>query len=399
MVFVAGDDGLVRALNAQNGQPAWQFATAGPIKASPTCWEGRVYVGSGDGHVYALEAATGRMLWRFRAAPVARYIMVYGNLCSTWPVNTGVLVQDGIAYFAAGIIDHDGTYVYALDARTGKIKWQNNTCGHLNPELRKGISAQGNLAIQGDKLLMAGGNQSSPAIFDLENGECLNPTFPQGHPKANHGKFVGVLHGEYPVCGGRIMYASPRNVANKDSFVLVRDGRPLPLAYGSVPPAWNENALALVNFRNGKLNCYDMAKANERMRAGIPPRPATDRPAQRWASLTDAFHADQAARWQTDLDNPNKFEVLALAATPDRVAAVIQLQLRHRAHPQWQVAAFNISDGLPVWFWRHDLPFEPLPEGLAVGRQGQLILATLEGNILSIGPKQPRPAAPGRVRD
>ena len=153
--------------DAQTGQLRWQFATAGPIKAPPTVWEGRAYVGSGDGYVYTLEAATGRLLWRFRAAPVERRIMVYGNLCSTWPVNTGVLVHDGVAYFAAGIVDHDGTYVYALDARTGRLQWQNNTCGHLSPELRKGVSAQGNLTIHGDQLLLAGGNQVSPAAFDL----------------------------------------------------------------------------------------------------------------------------------------------------------------------------------------------------------------------------------------
>ena len=60
---------------------------------------------------------------------------------------------------------------------------------------------------------------------------------------------------------------------------------------------------------------------------------------------------------------------------------------------------WNQADGVPVWFWRHDLPFEPLPEGLAVGSQGQILLATLDGKLLSVAPKQPRPTAPGRVRD
>ena len=113
---MATSDGKLRAVDAKTGRLRWQFATAGPIKAAASVSEGRVYVGSGDGCVYTLEAATGRLLWRFRAAPVERYIMVYGNLSSTWPVNTGVLIDDGVAYFAAGIIDQDGTYVYALDA-------------------------------------------------------------------------------------------------------------------------------------------------------------------------------------------------------------------------------------------------------------------------------------------
>jgi len=397
MIFTAGDDGLVRALNAGSGQLVWQYATAGPIKATPTAWEGRVYVGSGDGYAYALEAATGRLLWRFRAAPAERRIMIYGRLCSTWPVNTGILVDDGVAYFAAGIVDQDGTYVCALDAKTGAIRWQNNTCGHFDPVLRKGVSAQGNLTIHDDKLLMAGGNQASPAIFDLATGECLNPHFEQGQPKANHGKFVGVLQDQFPIAGGRIMYTLPRNVANKDSFVLLNGGRSFPLTFGAIPPSWNDDVLALVNFRNGKLKCYDLEKVLDRIQQGPPATQGpSDRPV-RWPSLSDVFDADGAARWATDLDNPDKFEVLALAATPGRVAAVIQLQLPQRAHPQWQVVAFDATSGAPIWFWRHDLPFEPLPEGLIVGRDGQLIVASLAGQVLSLAPKQPQP--PRAVRD
>ena len=97
------------------------------------------------------------------------------------------------------------------------------------------------------------------------------------------------------------------------------------------------------------------------------------------------------------MNNPNMFEVLALAMTPDRVAAVVQFQTRARAHPEWHVVAFNAADGAPIWFWRHNLPSEPLPEGLAVGSQGQLIVATLDGHVLSLAPHQPRSA--GAVRD
>ena len=93
---------------------------AGNIRFPPTIWQGRALVGSGDGFVYAFEAKTGRTLWRFRAAPVERRIPVYGQLLSTWPVASGVLVQDGVAYAAAGIVNYDGTHVYALDAATGR---------------------------------------------------------------------------------------------------------------------------------------------------------------------------------------------------------------------------------------------------------------------------------------
>jgi outer membrane protein assembly factor BamB len=135
LAFVSGADGVVRALDAATGQVKWTAYTGGAVRVPPTIWKGRALVGSGDGWVYAFEAATGRLIWRFRAAPASRKIPVYGSLSSTWPVASGVLVEDGTAYFAAGIANYDGTYVYALDAATGRIRWQNNTSGHLDQQV------------------------------------------------------------------------------------------------------------------------------------------------------------------------------------------------------------------------------------------------------------------------
>ena len=143
--------------------------------------------------------------------------------------------------------------------------------------------------------------------------------------------------------------------------------------------------------------CFDITKTGQRIDKGFTP--PTDRaPRQRWTSLSQAFQADGAARWSSDLGNPNRFEVLALAVTPQRVAAIVQFQNRVRAHPQWQVAAFNAADGAAIWFWQHDLPFEPLPEGLAVGSKGQLIVTTLDGQVLSLAPKQPAGGEKGAER-
>ncbi|HQO36772.1 MAG TPA: PQQ-binding-like beta-propeller repeat protein, partial [bacterium] len=195
LIFVGGDDGKVRALDAATGTMVWTYLTGGPVTQPPTLWNGRAYIGSGDGYIYALEAATGRLLWRFRAAPVERRIMVYGSLCSTWPVNSGILVEDGVVYAAAGIIDYDGTYLYALDAVTGEIIWQNHSSGHLDKELRKGVSAQGILASAGGRLWMPGGNVISPAVYDIKTGEYLGKGAGNGSPdmNANRGEEIGIF--------------------------------------------------------------------------------------------------------------------------------------------------------------------------------------------------------------
>ena len=145
MVFAGSHDGAVRALAADTGEVRWTAYTGGPISYPPTLWQGRALVGSGDGWIYCFEAATGRQLWRFRAAPAERFIPVYGSLRSTWPVASGVLVADGVAYAAAGIANHDGTHVVALDAETGKLRWHNRTSGALHPQTGSGVSVNGAL--------------------------------------------------------------------------------------------------------------------------------------------------------------------------------------------------------------------------------------------------------------
>ena len=371
----------MRAIHGASGETCWEHATSGPIKYPPTIWNGRAYVGCGDGCVYAFEAKTGRLLWRFRAAPSERYVVIYGSLTSTWPVNSGVVVQDGIAYFAAGIIDHDGTHVYALDAVTGEIIWQNNSSGHLNPQLRKGASVQGNLAISGDKLLLAGGNLVSPAPYDLATGRCLAEPIEDGHPITNHGKFVGVLPSDISIAGGRILYSSPENVATKGSFWAHGGEKPYRINHGGVPPAWNQDTLAMVNYKYGKLICCLPDKVVEL----IETTPGSEEKRRRSAAA-ETLAALDAIRWQSDLGQPNKFEAVSLAVSPATIVAVLKYQARHRARPQWYVAAFNTEDGES--HFEHELSSKPLPDGLLVDRDGQIVLCMLHGDVLCLGPEK-----------
>jgi len=120
LIFTSGPDGIVRAVHAATGKLRWKAYTGGAIRMPPTVWEGRVFVGSGDGWVYSFRARNGRLIWRFRVAPAERKIPVYGAISSTWPAAGGVLVADGVAYVAAGIVNYDGTYVYALANSTSR---------------------------------------------------------------------------------------------------------------------------------------------------------------------------------------------------------------------------------------------------------------------------------------
>ena len=173
LIFLGGSDGIVRALDAADGKVRWTAYTGGAVQYPPSVADGRALVGSGDGYAYAFEAATGRLLWRFRAAPIERKIRVYDSLLSTWPVATGVLADEGVVYCAAGINNYDGTHVYALDAASGKIKWQNNSTGAAGASSGAGVAVQGDLLLDGAKIYLAGGSAASPAVFDSADGKCL----------------------------------------------------------------------------------------------------------------------------------------------------------------------------------------------------------------------------------
>lgn len=255
LVFVAGHDGVVRALDAADGQVRWTAYTGGPVLYPPTIYKRLALVGSSDGWVYALAGATGRLIWRFRAAPAERKIPVYGQLISTWPVASGVLVQDGLACFAAGMNDFDGTHVYALKADSGTIRWQNNTCGHLDALSRRGVACQGEMLFHDGKLYLAGGNTVSPAVFDFADGRCLNPPPGGMGSQAPRGRELH-LAGNRVIASGQPLYSLPETpvfdksvqwsdvvVIAKNAELTLRQQRP------ALGPGW---VLAARDRHNGQ---------------------------------------------------------------------------------------------------------------------------------------------------
>lgn len=126
MVFVSAiDEHRVLALDAESGKIRWSFVAGGRVPIPPTYFDGSCLFGAADGWVYCLRAKDGELAWRYRAAPTERRIVAHGQLESPWPVAGGVIVVDGLAYFAAGrhgTLD-GGVHVHALDAVTGKTAW------------------------------------------------------------------------------------------------------------------------------------------------------------------------------------------------------------------------------------------------------------------------------------
>ncbi len=349
LVFCGGSDGSVQALDARTGGQRWKAYTGGSLRFPPTFWNGRLFAGSGDGWVYSFEAKTGRLLWRFRAAPAERKIPVYGLLLSTWPVASGVLVQDGVAYVAAGIVNYDGTHVYALDAATGRIRWQNNASGHLDPSDLAGVSVQGHMIVHDGKLWLAGGNAVSPGVFDLRDGRCLNDlgsvhrladnSVPSSEAPRGSSLY---LVGDQVMVSDQPLYAHPQFKVY-DASVLTKTW------FGSA----GDRDVAWVN--NTRLLCYPRLQEKR-----------TERLVNGWGKAR-LEGADPL--WETEFRD-------SVAVALGRNALVV-------ARPS-DIVAYDLQKGRPLW--THMLPGTPVPWGLALDRNGRVIVALQGGQILCYGP-------------
>ncbi|MHC4445411.1 MAG: outer membrane protein assembly factor BamB family protein [Planctomycetota bacterium] len=349
LIFVADDRGAVKALDAKTGNTRWSTYTGGAVRFPPTIWQGRALVGSGDGSVYAFETANGRTLWRFRAAPQERKIPVYGTLLSTWPAASGVVVHDGTAYVAAGIVNYDGTYVYALDPANGKIKWQNNSSGHLDPQARTGVSVQGHMIVNDGKLYLAGGTSVSPAVYDLTDGKCLNDpgqlklctsVCPRG--------WELFLVGDKVVACGRNLYANPKYVVYDRTVA----SKMLHAANGSCDITWENN---------NQIKCFKPIDKQVLNQCVTPAKKAGGHVVPPWGKLKVA---DQPL-WEYKAPGS-----MAVAVCKNAVLVAKKTEL----------VALNLTDGQPMW--TKPLPDPPVPWGLAVDADGRIIVSLTNGRLI-----------------
>jgi outer membrane protein assembly factor BamB len=342
-VIVGGQDGAVRAINLESGKLAWSAYTGGPLKYPPTAANTRLYVGSGDGYIYNLDPWSGKAYWRFRTAPVERMIPVYGTLTSTWPVGSGVLVEDGVVYGAAGISNHDGTHVYALDAKTGKIKWQQHSSAYKDgDELPMGgVSVQGPLLLHNKAIHMASGNSPPIASYALADGKFTGS-------EASRGKDLYVRNGKV-LGSGYPLYWRPED----DQFLSTME-----LEIPPSPP--------LDKGGPGRVLILGMPQQNP---AGV--------------SELRMVPKDAGAKAKNLWSNPIFQEIGAVAIAKN---AIIVTGL-NRDKKDYQkisagVVALDITDGKVLW--RESLPAVPTAWGLAIAGRGELIVVTLmDGRVMA----------------
>jgi outer membrane protein assembly factor BamB len=105
-VFVGSSDHGMYALRAGDGSTIWRFETANMVQSEPLYDSEMdyVYFGSNDGALYCVKAQTGELVFRFDT----------GAEVSRKPVRSGETLMFANA----------SDFLFAVDRRTGKSKWQ-----------------------------------------------------------------------------------------------------------------------------------------------------------------------------------------------------------------------------------------------------------------------------------
>jgi len=177
VLFGSSADDRVYCLGADTGRVIWEYSTRGPVRLAPTVAGERVLFGSDDGLVYCVRLSDGMLLWTHRLGPSDRMIPGNERVISAWPVRTGVLVEEGIAYFCAGLFPREGVYQGAVKVDTGELLAR----GKVD------VSAQGYVERRGGRLFVMTGRDPAGAFVSRlrRRGKGV-------------GKEVASLPGEYP---------------------------------------------------------------------------------------------------------------------------------------------------------------------------------------------------------
>lgn len=126
-IYVTDKYGKLRVYETATGKPVWQFVftpTKGQCPTAMALADGVLYFGgseelmerSNGPFLWAVNAATGKELWRFKTAPGRDR----GDCVSSPAVAQGTVVVTS---------DHT---LYALDARTGAVRWKTDRALTMN---------------------------------------------------------------------------------------------------------------------------------------------------------------------------------------------------------------------------------------------------------------------------
>jgi outer membrane protein assembly factor BamB len=361
--FGSSVDHNVYCIDGLSGKRNWVFQTEGPVRLAPTIWQDRVYFGADDGYVYCLAAKDGSVIWKHREGPRDERLLARGKMISRWPVRTGVVIHDGIAYYGAGVFPHETVYLVARDATTGTVVWRNDRISQQDAG-RNPLSPQGYLLVN-DKYVFVPSGRSLPAAFDRLTGEQVH------HRSHSWRSAAGGVVGGYKalLADGQLYSSGPHHFLALDQ------------ATGSVGFAWIDGRQLVVSGERGFVSGPTGVTALDRLKhaEATMQRQKLNLELYNLKRKRKELDPDEYATKVSELEKQiEQFgQVGTLWQTESTLdSSLIATQNLVVAGGLDQVAAFDVEDGRQVW--KADVEGEVL--GLA-SSDGVLLVSTDKGRI------------------
>lgn len=329
LVGSSADDSVV-CLDPETGALRWRYTTGGPVRYAPAVEGERVLIASDDGRLHCVHLEDGRLLWSRSIGPERDAIPGNGRLISPFPLRSGVLVEEGVAYTCAGLFPSQGVFAAALDVATGEPLWTRDL-GERSP--------QGYL-LTADGLLIVPAGRGNPFSLRLDSGED-GPAFESGggtFAVVEDDKLIAGPGNDNSLIGSQA--GSGRRLVSFQGEHLVVTPR---VSYLST-----REGIAAVDRAQGNRLRAELAEVDLRLRAGDP---AGD-------ELRKRRHALELELADTLLWRVDSGRVLTLAASPDHLLVGLDgaLEARRarsgkllqRVEVEGEVRSIGVTDGLVV---------------------------------------------------
>jgi hypothetical protein len=320
--------------------------------------------------------------------------MVYDRLSNAWPVNSGVLIHEGVAYFIAGLTDRDGTLAYALDAATGEPRWVNPNLGWIEKDRRAGLNCNGYLTVFDGRLRFNSGSKRQAAL-DLETGRPIPfPVQPRILIDGDRAVTTGIGHvkdGLLVRGGNRAFYGPDERLARgvRFSFKLPGDGAEsmfavAPYQSSNVMPVWDEASLFVARHDRFEktLQAWDIGATEQWVRDVVASKAASPERQIRFTLSTERLGAQNQPKpvWSKDM------EVVGLAVAEDAllvVSTAFENKRTRSGRQSWTLHALRKTSGEKLWSVA--LPGPPAISPLAIRADGSVLVALQDGYVLGIG--------------